>query len=592
MKQIFIGFFLIINIHSIANQLNDHLWVNNVWCRNHFSLNGEWQIIVDQFNRGLEVSKIWKDEKPEGKNEFIEYAFDGGPTLNVPGDWNSQIPNLEYYEGIIWYKKTFEFKENDGLRKFIYFGAVNYHADVYINNEYVGHHEGGFTPFVFEISDNLREGKNSVIVRVDNKRSSDAIPSLSYDWWNYGGITRDVLIFETPETFIKDYFIQLKKGSLEQVKGWVKIEGTNDVEDVDIKINEIGLHYKCKTNNEGYVEFEFPAHLTLWSPSNPKLYKVKIESQTDSVSENIGFRSIKVSGSKILLNDKPVFLKGINIHEEIAQRKGRAFSKVDAIHLLSEAKELGANFIRLAHYPQNEHMIRTAEEMGFMMWEEIPIWQGIDFENSEIMNKAYNMLSEMIHKDKNRAGIIIWSMSNETVPSKRRNETIINMIDKTRKLDPTRLITSAFDRVKYEGNSITIDDTLSNYLDVLAVNEYLGWYKPWPSDPKDIIWHSDFDKPLIISEFGAEALYGNHESPEYACSWSEEYQANVYKSQIEMFQNISFLGGIAPWLLYDFRSPFRMHPRFQKGWNRKGLISDRGMKKQAWYVLKEFYDSF
>lgn len=592
MKQIFIGLFLIININSIANHVSDFNSIPNVWCRNYYSLNGEWQIIVDQFNRGLEVSKIWRDEKPHGKHEFIEYAFDEGPSLNVPGDWNSQIPKLELYEGIIWYKKTFQFKEISNKRKFIYFGAVNYRADVYINNEYLGSHEGGFTPFVFEISNNLKVGENSIIVRVDSKRSNDGIPSLSYDWWNYGGITRDVLIFETPETFIKDYFIQLKKGSLKQVKGWVKLEGTKDIQNITISINEIGLKYKCKTDDEGYVEFEFPVHLTLWSPSNPKLYKVKIESQTDSVKENIGFRSIDVSGSNILLNGKPVFLKGINIHEEIAQRKGRAYSKVDAITLLSQAKELGANFIRLAHYPQNEHMIRTAEEMGFMMWEEIPIWQGIDFENREIMKKAHNMLSEMIIRDKNRAGIIIWSMSNETVPSKKRNETIINMVNESRRLDPTRLITSAFDRVKYDNNTITIDDTLSNYLDVLAVNEYLGWYKAWPANPSDIIWQSNFDKPLIISEFGAEALFGNHENPEYASSWSEEYQASVYKSQIEMFKNISFLAGIAPWLLYDFRSPYRMHPTFQKGWNRKGLISNYGMKKQAWYVLRNYYCSF
>jgi beta-glucuronidase len=130
---------------------------------------------------------------------------------------------------------------------------------------------------------------------------------------------------------------------------------------------------------------------------------------------------------------------------------------------------------------------------------------------------------------------------------------------------------------------------LSKYLDVLSVNEYLGWYKAWPSAPTDVIWKSEFNKPLIMSEFGGEALYGNHGPADTASSWSEEYQEKIYKDQLAMFKKIPFLKGTCPWILADFRSPRRLHPVYQNGWNRKGLLSDRGFKKKAWYVMEEFY---
>jgi beta-glucuronidase len=184
-------------------------------------------------------------------------------------------------------------------------------------------------------------------------------------------------------------------------------------------------------------------------------------------------------------------------------------------------------------------------------------------------------------------------MSNETPPGKDRNSCIINMAAFTKSLDPTRLIASAFDRINYSGNTVTIDDTLSNYLDVISVNEYLGWYRQWPGKPGEMTWRSSFNKPLIMSEFGGEALQGHHGSKDTASSWSEEHQEQVYKDQLKMFATIPFLKGTCPWVLADFRSPSRLHPKYQDGqkamWNRKGLLGDKGIKKKAWFIVKEFY---
>ena len=160
-----------------------------------------------------------------------------------------------------------------------------------------------------------------------------------------------------------------------------------------------------------------------------------------------------------------------------------------------------------------------------------------------------------------------------------------------RSKDDTRLIGSAFYRNTFDKNKVTIYDTLSKVLDVVGVNVYLGWYKPWDADPATYSWTFDFNKPLIMTEFGGEALYGHHGSADTASSWSEEYQERIYKDNIAMFKNIPFLRGASPWVLYDFRSSNRMHSVYQKGWNRKGLLSEKGEKKKSWYVMRDYYKS-
>ncbi|MBC8052662.1 MAG: beta galactosidase jelly roll domain-containing protein [Sphingobacteriaceae bacterium] len=568
--------------------------LGNIPGRKFTSLNGKWNAIIDPYDFGIgSWAAIWKDQKPKGKTDFYEYSFEGGVVFDVPGDFNSQLPELTFFEGTVWYKKTFDYKKNSDKRAYIHFDGVNYAADIFLNSEKIGSHEGGFTPFQFELTDKVKEGNNSIIIRVNNQRIKDGIPALGFDWFNYGGITRDVSLVETPESYIEDYFIQLAKGSEKQIEGWVKLNGSKPGQNVRIQIPEAKIDLKAKTNAEGYVKVNIPAKLTLWSPEYPKLYNVLISSETDKIEEEIGFRNIAVKGTDIFLNGKSIFLKGVSFHEEIPQDKRRAYSESDAKTLLTWAKELGCNFIRLAHYPQNDHIVRMAEKMGLMMWEEIPVYQGIAFGDAKMQSKMDAMLSEMVNRDKNRCGIIIWSMSNETSPGKARNTSIINMAKFTKSIDPTRLIASAFNKIDYNGNTITISDTLSRHLDVISVNQYLGWYNKWPSKPEEVVWKSEFNKPLIMSEFGAEALYGNHGASDIASSWTEEYQEQLYKDQLTMLKNIPFLRGSCPWILVDFRSPRRLHPTLQDGqngmWNRKGLLSDKGYKKKAWFVMHNYY---
>jgi beta-glucuronidase len=333
--------------------------------------------------------------------------------------------------------------------------------------------------------------------------------------------------------------------------------------------------------------------MDLWSPKNPRLYKVIIKSETDSISDEIGFRSVEVKGTKILLNGESVFLKGVNIHEENPLKASKAFSEDDAILLLTWAKELGCNLVRLAHYPHNEFMVKQAEKMGLMVWGELPVYQHIEFAAPRMMDKMDLMLREMIRRDRNRCSVVIWSLSNETYDfTVKRNEALIEIAKKCRSLDSTRLITSVINNQGYDDNTFNVWDTLYHHFDIMSINEYLGWYVPWQGKPKDTKWKLVFDnKPIIISEFGGEALYGSNYGPkDEAAYWSEEYQEQIYKDQVEMFTNTPNLAGVCPWLLVDYRSLGRMHPVYQNGWNRKGLISDRGEKKKAWYIMKKYYD--
>lgn len=580
----------LMNVHAAYSQVTDRTKqssLGNILGREVKSLDGKWNIIIDWYEHGV-PDAIAINKKAIAKTDFVEFSFDNSQTLSVPGDWNSQRTELKYYEGTIWYKKEFNYVKNPKKKTYLHFGGVSNRCDVYLNGKKIGEHEGGFTSFQFDVTSSVNQGNNLLVLRVNNQRRADAVPALKFDWWNYGGITRSVALAETPINHISDFFIQLKKGSLDQLQGWIQLS-EKIKQQVTIEIPEAGIKKLIATDAMGRAEIDFSAKLALWSPKQPKLYQVKISTKQDQIEETIGFRSIEVKGTEILLNRKPVFLNGISFHEEIPQRAGRAYSEADALQLLNWAKELGCNFVRLAHYPQNEHIVRLAEKMGFMIWEEIPVWQGIQFDNPQILGKVKTLLHEMIDRDKNRCGIIIWSLSNETAPSKERNETLSRMAKEVRLVDPTRLVSSAFDHFTYTGNEIMIDDPLSEVLDVLAANKYMGWYNAWPAEPGNIIWKSKFNKPLIISEFGSEALYGNHGPKDTAGLWTEEHQEQLYKDNLAMFKKIPFLSGVCPWILADFRTPFRMQAEYQEGWNRKGLLSDKGFKKKAWYLMRDFY---
>lgn len=586
---------LLCNINAIAQTTKglDPL-IQNVYNRQTINLNGYWNYIVDPLETGYYDYRrrptpdgFFKDHQVDNVKAFKEYDFDTAPVMGIPGDWNTQSDNLFLYEGTIWFRQQFSYTPSD-KKVLLYFGASNYDSKVYLNGKKVGEHEGGYTPFNFDVTTLLQSGNNKLIVKVDDKRRADAVPTNNFDWFNYGGITRDVMLVELPQTFINSYKVQLKKGTNNVLEASVQLSEKKAGEKVNLEIPELKIKQVLTTDQSGKASVELKIAPKLWSPEAPKLYDVTIASAEDKVKDAIGFRTIETRGREILLNGKPIFLKGVSIHEEAAFRNGRIYSVDEDRTLLNWAKDLGCNYVRLAHYPHNEQMVRLAEEMGLLVWSEIPVYWTIQWENPAVYANALNQLDEMIERDQNRANVIIWSIANETPHSDPRDKFLSSLSKHAREKDNTRLISMAMERKDKSKEILSINDNMNEYVDIVSVNQYVGWYDGTNEKLDRVRWEVDYDKPLIISEFGGEAVYGTHGDKSQL--WTEEYQAELYRKTLKMIdERMPLVSGISPWVLKDFRSSRRLLPNIQDGFNRKGVVSDRGDKKQSFYVLQEWY---
>lgn len=566
----------------------------NISSRNNITLNGKWSYIVDPLENGYYDYRLlpfknngFFENKKWNTTDLTEYNFATSATMDIPSDWNSKDERLFFYEGTVWFQKDFNYKKSSQTKGILHFGAVNYDAKVYVNGKLAGSHVGGYTPFNFDVTNLLVDGNNFVVVKVDNKRHKDNVPTVNMDWWNYGGITRDVTLAQVPNTYIEDYLVQLDKKDKTKISGWVKLNSETANQSVSINIPELKIRKNVTTDAKGMAYFEIKSKPLLWTPENPKLYEVAINKADENITDKIGFRTIETKGKEILLNGKKVFLRGISIHEEAPFRSGRAWSTEDAVTLLTWAKELGCNYVRLAHYPHNENMVKEAEKMGLMIWSEVPVYWTISWTNPETYANAERQLHDMVYRDKNRCGIVIWSIANETPHGDDRDIFLSKLAKYARTQDNSRLISMAMEVTKSPNNVNTLHDNMNEYVDIVSFNQYLGWYRGTNESCKDMQWVIPYNKPVIISEFGGEALQGLHGDKKER--WNEEYQEELYVQNTQMFNRIEGLAGVSPWILVDFRSPRRQLPNIQDFFNRKGLISDQGIKKKAFYVMKDWY---
>jgi len=598
--------------------------IENIGARNTVSLNGAWQAVIDPMDKAQIMGMAPRADGRLDDEDLAEFSFEGGLTLEVPSDWNTQDPRLVFYQGVVWYKRNFDYQPTEGEQTYLYVGAANYAAWIYVNGKLIGMHEGGFTPFNFDISDALTPGENLLVIKVDNRMRYDDVPTPVTDWLNYGGITRDVMLVQLPQTFLRSAAVQLAPDG-QHIAGSLEFDGPNPPASVDIAIPELATQFSVEVKG-GRADFSIAATPERWSPDNPKLYRVEFSTDREFLFDDVGFRHVSVQGTKILLNGEPVFLRGISIHEEAIGPKGRASSVEDAEALLQAALDMGCNYVRLSHYPHNEAIIRAADRMGLMVWSEIPVYWAMAFDDPATIAQAKSQLTAMISRDRNRASVIIWSVGNETPITEARMNFFKEIIGHVREKDSSRLISAAlvtgeealtpfllknylpaaFGFVRDEW-SFDIDDPLGKLVDVVAVNQYFGWYYSGalghisPLSPhrarqlildnmQRIRFNTGLGKPVIASEFGAGALLGKHatDASKYEV-FTEEYQALVYRKQLAMLDLQPDLAGMSPWVLKDFRAPLRMYQGVQDYWNRKGLIADNGEHKLAFDVMREYY---
>jgi len=480
------------------------------------------------------------------------------------------------------------------------FEGAAYRTTIFLNEKFIGTHDGASTPFNIDITSVVKE-ENRLVVSVDARRSPFRVPMENTDWFNYGGLYRDVCLVRLPSIYFKDWFVRLDPQSITKDSPIIQVDiciesadvfhanGSKVTGTVWMEIPELGIKKEIIISN-GKGESKILAQPQLWSPENPKLYDVKFTlnsiGRIDTVSDRIGFRTIATKGQEIFLNGEKIFLKGISVHEDHFAL-GKTTNEDIIRQTIRDLKEMNGNYLRLAHYPHDTRFARIADEEGVLLWEEIPVYWAIAFDNPETYIDAENQLTELILRDRNRVSVIVWSIGNENADTDSRLSFMSRLAQKTRMLDNSRLVSAAC-LIKH--GRLVIEDRLVEFLDVIGFNEYYGWYDPDFDKLPKILAYSNPDKPVIISEFGGDARLGNRGTKDEL--WTEDNQKYIYERQVETFKKCPYIAGTSPWILYDFRCPRRFN-RHQEGFNRKGLIdADRKTKKPAFFVMQEFYKDY
>ena len=539
-------------------------------------LDGMWRLTLDPFEEGLRQRWSANDDSPaEAWRIPRDWEWLAGEPAPVPGCWNLLRPELLHYEGAAWYARDFDAAAAaPGERVLLQFGAAAQRAEVFLNGVHLGGHLGGSTPFTLDATQALMAGRNRLMVMVENARTPERVPMRHFDWFNYGGLHRGVALQRVPAVHVRRFACWLEGEAVR-----VRVLLSAPVETTArFRIPALGLEAEIPIH-AGQGEARIAAAPPRWSPEAPLLHEVELLCCGEALRERIGFREITTEGTRILLNGREVLLLGACVHEDDLAL-GRCTDEADIRRRIRHARELGANFLRLAHYPHDERVARLCDEAGLLLWSEIPVYWAIDFGNPATLADARNQLEELIARDANRASVILWGVGNENADTDARLAFMSALAGAARAADPSRLVTAA---CLINREHFRIEDRLAEHLDVIGLNEYFGWYEEGFDGLRRLLANSSPDRPLIVSETGADGLAGRRDAA--SALFSEERQADFHAGQVEVLAEASAVRGLAVWLLYDFRS-LRRQTRAQAGFNRKGLLAeDKTTRKLAFETV-------
>lgn len=562
------------------------------------------------------LNGIWKLKKEERLNQGIEEKWYEKPLTDctempVPASYNDITTDrtLRDHVGWVWYERDF-YVPLDWMEKrlVLRFGSVTHHAVVYVNGKEITRHKGGFLPFEAELSEYVLAGKNRVTVAVSNMLDNTCLPFgliedvaadympegtkeqvYQFDFYNYSGIHRPVKIYTTPDIYIKDITVVTDiDGADGIVKYQIQMEGNAEKVQVNL-LDESGETVASSFELTGELRVE---DARFWDVRNAYLYQLDINAGEDHYTLPVGIRTVSVTEKQILLNGKPVYLKGFGKHED-SDIRGKGLDEALNVRDFELLKWIGANSFRTSHYPYSEEIMQMADRQGFLIIDEVPA-VGLHFwpdqqlfgnlVTEDTLKHHKDTLTELYQRDKNHPCVIMWSVANEARTSEKDAlPYFTEAAAHIRSLDSTRpLVNVMVEEVD--------DDRVSQLFDVLCINRYYSWYydlakleSVYPKLRAEFTkWHEKYRKPIIISEYGVDTIPGLHKLPEVI--FSEEYQIEYYKENNRALDSLDFIVGEHLWAFADFMTSFGLR-RFDG--NKKGIFTRQRQPKSVAYFIRE-----
>ncbi len=546
--------------------------------RQSFSLEGIWDFAPDPEDRG--VSEGWYQRFPEEHH-----------AMWVPGVWNTLHPFLNY-EGPAWLRVRFDAAPCRAMC--VRFAAVTHQANVWLDGEPLGEHYGGFLPFSFVVPE-PEPGSHELIVRVDNTHDARyTIPSNNLDWFRYGGIPRPVSVdLLQGAAYLGSLRVTpLLNGAQAAVNVRAELISLADQPEEHrwaLWVGDERVRTGVTTLDPGELQvLMFGAELGAverWSPQNPRLYTVRLELDDDDLIERTGFRELRIRGEQVLLNGEPLRIVGLNRHEDHPDW-GFALPEHLMLRDLALLQDWGGNALRGAHYPNDQRFLDLCDERGILFMEEIPLWgyTAAQLGHDILADRAAAMLWAMVDRDVNHPCIWAWSVLNECATDTLEGETLVSrLVETVREVDRTRPVTFASDR--------GLSDRCFDLVDLVCLNGYHGWYSSEETWTRflDRVRRRIGSKPLLVTEFGAGAIYG-WRTVEPGVIWSEEYQAQVLAESIAQFLDREDLVGFYLWQFFDTRADRGEGNgralRRPRNYNNKGLLNEYRHPKLAYHQTR------
>jgi beta-glucuronidase len=561
-----------------------------------------------------DLSGFWEFQRDTADQGRANKWFQGLPKpiwIAVPSSWNEQFIDTPNDFGPAWYQLRFEHDAAAPNRRYVLrFGSVNYCADVWLNAEYLGGHEGGHLPFEFDITHQMQRGENLLVVRVDAQLSPlrvppgnvpetlntgliKSYPPTKYDFFAYCGIHRPVKLYSTHVQHIEALSVTTElAGTTGVVHIGAQAAGGTAAQ---FTLSRGDHTYSKRVQIEAAqasVVLDVP-NAQLWDIGEPNLYRLTTEiisgdEIVDLYHLDIGIRTVAVQGNALLLNNKPVFLCGFGRHEDFPII-GRGLPYAVMIKDTALMQWVGANSFRTSHYPYAEEILDLADKTGILVIDETPA-VGLYFSDDGVaarLETCRSQVREMIARDRNHPSVIMWSLANEPDSDVPAAKTFfLNLYQLARSLDQTRPITL----VSHRG----VNEEAFEFLDLICLNRYYGWYTHEGriaegitalSDELDALYER-FHKPIILSEFGADAVPGHHAIPEEM--FSEEYQAELIERTITLLNTKAYVTGQHIWNLCDFKTG-QGYQRVN-GYNYKGVFTRDRRPKLAAHRLRQLWE--